>query len=176
VQKLLAKNLWLLDPAWDRGTELPSVEKAIKTQLNSVNATLSQDEKDCRLDIRYKKTSNKHIIIELKKAKRSVKSVQVLEQMRKYHSAMKKVLDKQGDHDPFEMIVLIGKPLDEKDVHKDTYDQTIKMFNNFDTRIMFYEELISNAERMYSDFIKKNKLASRLVDRFIKNDETIVEQ
>jgi len=35
VQELLAQYLWLLDPAWDRGTEIPSVEKAIKTQYTN---------------------------------------------------------------------------------------------------------------------------------------------
>ena len=30
VQVHLRKNLWLLDPSWDRGTEAPIVEQAFK--------------------------------------------------------------------------------------------------------------------------------------------------
>lgn len=67
IQDHLSKNLWLLDPSWDRSTELPVVEQAFKTQFKTINAGLSKEELDARLDIRYKKASNKHLIIELKK-------------------------------------------------------------------------------------------------------------
>ena len=77
VQELLAQYLWLLDPAWDRGTEIPSIEEAIKTQFDVINKKLTQEEQDCRLDVRYKKASNKHVIIELKRAGRTVKSLEL---------------------------------------------------------------------------------------------------
>lgn len=171
VQELLAQYLWLLDPAWDRGTEIPSVEEAIKTQFSVINDKLTQEEKDCRLDVRYKKASNKHVVIELKRAKRSVKSLELLEQMRKYHSAMSKILEDRRDYEPFEMIVLVGKKLDGQDVHPDTYNKTIQMFENYNTRIMHYQELISNAEKMYSDFIEKNREAERMFEKFIRSNE-----
>lgn len=57
VQEHLSKNLWLLDPSWDRGTEAPIVEQAFKTQFDIIDVGLTQEEKDARLDIRYKKAS-----------------------------------------------------------------------------------------------------------------------
>ena len=168
VQKLLAKHLWLLDPAWDRGTELPAVEEAIKKQFDTINSKLSREEKDSRLDVRYKKASNRHVIIELKRSKRTVNSTALYNQIRKYHSAMSKILDKMKDKDSFEIIVLVGKNIDGMDTHESTYEKIIKSFEVFDTRIMHYQELIVNAERMYSDFIKKNKRASNIYDKFIK--------
>lgn len=55
IQDHLSKNLWLLDPSWDRSTELPVVEQAFKTQFKTINAGLSKEELDARLDIRYKR-------------------------------------------------------------------------------------------------------------------------
>lgn len=170
VQELLSQHLWLLDPAWDRGTESPSVEEAIKTQFDVINSQLTSEEKDCRLDVRYKKASNRHVIIELKRSGRAVRSLELLEQMRKYHSAMSKVLDDRNDKEPFEMIVIIGKKLDGENVHPDTYEKTIRMFDAYNTRIMTYSQLIYNAEKMYSEFIEKNKEAARMFERFISNE------
>lgn len=174
VQQHLAQNLWLLDPSWDRGTELPSVEEAIKTQFNSINDSLTQEEKDARLDVRYKKASNRHVVIELKRAARRVRSIELLEQIRKYHSAMKKIMDETGEKEPFEMIVLLGKRLDSDDIHPDTYNATVKNFENFNTRIMYYPELILNAEKMYGEFIEKNREAEKLFNKFIKSPKSMV--
>ena len=90
IQDHLSKNLWLLDPSWDRGTEAPIVEQAFKTQFETIDASLTQEELDARLDIRYKKASNKHLIIELKKGDRTVKSQEITAQVYKYFSATKK--------------------------------------------------------------------------------------
>ena len=173
VQNLLAKHLWLLDPAWDRGTELPAVEETIKKQFDTINSKLSKEEKNSRLDVRYKKASNRHIIIELKRAKRTINSGNLYNQIRKYHSAMEKILDSMNDKDSFEIIVLIGKNLDDMPASEDTYKKTVKSFGEFNTRIMHYKELIVNAERMYSDFIKKNKKASNILEKFIMTNDSI---
>ena len=92
VQEHLSKNLWLLDPSWDRGTEAPIVEQAFKTQFDIIDAGLTQEEKDARLDIRYKKASNKHLIIELKKGNRVVKTDELSAQVRKYFVATTKIM------------------------------------------------------------------------------------
>lgn len=171
VQLHLAQNLWLLDPSWDRGTEIPSVEEAIKKQFAELNSSLTQEEKDARLDVRYKKASSRHVIIELKRAGRRVKSIELLEQMRKYHSAMSKIIEETGENEPFEMIVLLGKKLDEPGVHHSTYQMTLNTFKGFNTRIMQYSELIANAEKMYGEFIEKNKESETLFERFIKSND-----
>lgn len=77
IQRHLANNLWLLDPAWDRDTKLPSVEEAIKTQFDVINAGLTREEQEARLDVRYQKPSGKHVIIELKRGDRTVKFIRM---------------------------------------------------------------------------------------------------
>jgi len=171
VQKHLAQNLWLLDPSWDRGTELPTVEQTILRQLNAINTDLTQEEKDARLDIRYKKTANRHVVIELKRSARTIKRPELYGQVTKYHDALTKIMAANGEYELFEIIVLLGRPPDNLDITGAIYRSFTDSFASLKTRIMYYSELISNAERMYSDFIEKNREADRLFERFIASNE-----
>lgn len=164
VQEHLSKNLWLLDPSWDRGTEAPIVEQAFKTQFNIIDAGLTQEEKDARLDIRYKKASNKHLVIELKRGNRVVKTDELFGQVRKYFAATTKIMETQDMTEPFEIIVLLGQHLDGKDFNETVYETTKRSLKEFNCRIMYYDELLRNAENLYSDFLEKNKGLSTLND------------
>lgn len=162
VQKHLSKNLWLLDPSWDRGTEAPIVEQAFKTQFDIIDAGLSTEEKDARLDIRYKKASNKHLIIELKRGNRTVKTDELFAQVRKYFAATAKIMSTQEMTEPFEIIVLLGQHLDGEDFNETVYEATKRSLKEYNCRIMYYDELLRNAETLYSDFLEKNKGLSTL--------------
>lgn len=162
VQEHLSKNLWLLDPSWDRGTEAPIVEQAFKTQFDIIDAELTQEEKDARLDIRYKKASNKHLIIELKRGNRVVKTDELSAQVRKYYSATTKIMATQKMTEPFEIIVLLGQHLDGNNFNETVYEATKRSLSEYKCRIMYYDELLRNAEILYSDFLEKNKGLSNL--------------
>lgn len=164
IQDHLSKNLWLLDPSWDRGTEAPIVEQAFKTQFETIDAGLTQEELDARLDIRYKKASNKHLIIELKKGDRTVKSQEITAQVYKYFSATKKVMATLDQPEPFEIIVLLGNHLDGKHSDEDVYQATKEALKAYHCRIMYYDELLRNAQNLYSDFLEQNKNLSTLSD------------
>lgn len=164
IQDHLSKNLWLLDPSWDRGTEAPIVEQAFKTQFETIDAGLTQEELDARLDIRYKKASNKHLIIELKKGDRTVKSQEITAQVYKYFSATKKVMDTLNQPEPFEIIVLLGNHLDGKNYDTEVYQATKDALKAYHCRIMYYDELLRNAQNLYSDFLEQNKNLSTLSD------------
>ncbi len=162
IQDHLSKNLWLLDPSWDRSTELPIVEQAFKTQFDTINAGLSKEELDARLDIRYKKASNKHLIIELKKGDRTVKSQEITAQVNKYFSATKKVMATLGQSESFEIIVLLGRHLDGEKYDEEVYQATKNALKAYHCRIMYYDELLRNAQNLYSDFLEQNKNLSTL--------------
>ena len=164
IQEHLSKNLWLLDPSWDRGTELPIVEQAFKTQFKTIDAGLSQEELDARLDIRYRKASNEHLIIELKKGNRMVKSQEITAQVYKYFSATKKVMSTLDQPEPFEIIVLLGHHLDGEKYDEEVYQATKEALKAYHCRIMYYDELLKNAQNLYSDFLEQNKNLSTLSD------------
>ena len=164
IQDHLSKNLWLLDPSWDRGTEAPIVEQAFKTQFETIDAGLTPEELDARLDIRYKKASNKHLIIELKKGDRVVRTEELFAQVKKYFSATKKVMSTLDQAEPFEIIVLLGCHLDGKNYNEDVYNATKEALKAYNCRIMYYDELLRNAQNLYSDFLEKNQNLSTLSD------------
>ena len=164
VQNHLADNMWLLDPSWDRGTEVPVVEKAIKTQFSEINAKLSKEERDARLDIRYKKASKRHVIVELKRGDRVVKSDELFSQIMKYQSAMTKILkDYNMVDESFEIIVLLGKHLDGDNYDEKVYEDRIAALAKINTRILMYNELLRNAESLYRDYLDKHKETEKLI-------------
>ena len=148
----------------DRGTEGPVVEKAFKTQFDIIDAGLTQEERDARLDIRYKKASNKHLIIELKRGNRVVKTDELSAQVRKYFSATTKIMSTFDMAEPFEIIVLLGQHLDGEEFNQTIYEATKRSLKEYNCRIMYYDELLRNAENLYSDFLEKNKNLSTLSD------------
>lgn len=164
IQEHLSKNLWLLDPSWDRSTEATIVEQAFKTQFDIIDAKLTQEEKDARLDICYKKASSKYLIIELKRGNRVVKSDELSAQVRKYFSATTKIMSQQNIEEPFEIIVLLGNHLDGKNYNEKVYQATKESLKAYNCRIMYYDELLRNAQNLYSDFLDKNKNLSTLND------------
>lgn len=162
IQRHLANNLWLLDPAWDRDTKLPSVEEAIKTQFDAINAGLTREEQEARLDVRYQKPSGKHVIIELKRGDRTVKFIELIAQVDKYFSALTKILKKHDTDEDFEIIVLLGKRLDGEKVDHDIESKHLRQLAEVNTRILYYDQLLANAETLYADFIAQNSSLASL--------------
>ncbi len=168
LQDLLAENLWLLDPSWDRAVENPNMEETIKTIINNENNNLTPEEKEARLDIRYKKTGNKHIIIELKRPKRNLNKFDLIKQVDKYDSALRK---KIKFPESFEIVLLLGNPPSNIKINTEDYDKFITQIEASHTRVIYYNELINNAEKMYSEFLEKEKKANSFLEKFLKKTE-----
>ena len=66
--------------------------------------------------------------------------------------------------EPFEIIVLLGRHLDGENFNERVYETTKRSLKEFNCRIMYYEELLRNAESLYSDYLKKNQGLSTLND------------
>ena len=164
IQEYLFNHLWLLDPAWERvdGTEF--MERTVLNALDVVFDKLRPEEKAGRLDIGYKSTAGKHIVIELKKANRVVTFGELTTQISKYSEALQKVLNESGHtREPFEIIVVLGKPVDNNDDpnHRNTINKSLEPWHS---RIVFYKELIENAYKAYNDYLQANRQTQKLVD------------
>ena len=92
IQQYLFNHLWLLDPSWERVENTKYMEQNVINALNTEISSLTQEERAGRLDLGYRQSAGKHIIIELKKANRVVRTDEVIKQVKKYHDAFKKVL------------------------------------------------------------------------------------
>lgn len=162
IQQHLYEHLWLLDASWDRATETPLMEQQVNTAFKTISANLSKEEKKGRYDIRYKNPSGKHVIIELKRAKRSVNSLDLAKQVLKYKSALIKILKSTGkEREPVEVVCLVGMPCTDwtDDAER---NKSIEMLEKRDIRVLMYQELIENAYISYKSFLEKDKEIGRI--------------
>lgn len=166
IQEYLFNHLWLLDPSWERVDGTEYMEKTVLNALNSEFDKLSEEEKKARLDIGYKQTVGKHVVVELKRSERVVKTGELTQQIMKYNEALKKVLSNSGKtNEPFEIICVLGKPIDNNGTpdHFKTVAESLKAWN---ARIVYYTELIENAYKAYSAYLSENKDAQPLIEMF----------
>ncbi|MFC1590273.1 hypothetical protein ACFL42_02125 [Candidatus Omnitrophota bacterium] len=162
VQKHLYDHLWLLDPAWDRATETPLMEQQVKTAFAKINAKLKTSEKNARFDIKYKSSSGKHIIIELKRADRVVKTTELMEQVDKYRDALTKILESTNkSNEPIEIVCIVGKDLSDWS-NPTKKEESIRSLAVKHIRVVLYQQLIEDAYRGYEAYLSKDKEAGKI--------------
>lgn len=162
IQEYLFEHLWLIDPAWERAEATEYMERAVGKLFDAVDAKLTAEQKAGRIDIGYRKTAGKHVIIELKRPERPVSSYELLEQIGKYRGGLQKILDQaDNSHEPIEIVVLLGKtPTDWADAGGQ--DRSERMMAAQGARIAFYPTLMENAHRIYADYLAKRKDLDKL--------------
>ena len=99
LQEHLYKHLWLLDPSWERATHTVRMESQIAVKLDEVYHSLTPEQRKSRLDIRYTTTGNKHVIVELKRARRIMDTGALIQQIIKYRAGVSQVLESHGKSD-----------------------------------------------------------------------------
>lgn len=159
IQKHIYTHLWLLDPSWDRATEMPSMEESIKDELGKL--CLTKEEKSGRFDIKYKKVSGKHVIIELKRNSVTTAIGALMDQVDKYKSATEKQLEAHGESGSVEVICLVGKQLKGWDdsARKQEDERALETKN---IKVITYQQLIKDAENSYRSYLEKRKDKGRI--------------
>ena len=170
VQEHLYKHLWLLDPSWDRATETPLMEQNVKIEFNKLDAKLTEEEQRGRFDIKYKMTSGKHVIIELKRARRKLEDFELQGQVDKYRNALRKLIQETGKNEPIEVICIVGERLKQWETSEQE-EESKRSLAAKNVRVVLYGELIEDAYRTYQAFLEKNKEAGR-VYQLIKDIDT----
>lgn len=161
IQEHLYKHLWLLDPSWDRATETPLMEQNVKTAFDEIDAKLTEEEQKGRFDIKYKMTSGKHVIIELKRAKRVMDDFALIGQVDKYRTALQKLLEEVNKEEPVEVVCIVGKLLRQWTNARER-EISRRSLAEKGIRVVLYDELIENAYRSYQAFLEKNREADRV--------------
>jgi hypothetical protein len=170
VQEHIFNHLWLLDPSWDRAaTDSAVMEARLGTLFKQWEGQLSQEEREARLDIKYRKTSHRHVIIELKRSGVKPDKYKLLEQVEKYRKAVQKVLkDMNKENEPLEIICLVGRAIVDDPQDALLLEEQFALNN---ARIIHYDAVIRNAESAYSEFLKKHEEAGRLTKLLSEIDE-----
>lgn len=154
LQKYLFDHLWLLDPSWDRASGSEIIEKPVHAEFDKIDAGLDEDERLGRVDIKYRNTTGRHVIVELKRAQRVLGVMELVQQGRKYQQALVKCLRDLGrGREPHEVIFVIGVPLRE-DGDDAFVESQLRSING---RVLTYQQLIERASMAYGDFLEKTR-------------------
>ena len=153
LQKYLFDHMWLLDPSWERVQGSERLEQSIKKDFEKpIAQMLTQEERDGRVDIRYRVMAGKHVIIEMKKSSISPTAEQLVPQGRKYISALRKCLEAVNiRNEPIEVIFLLGKCLSDQEMPAGYAEKLLESING---RVKTYRELIQSALQSYSAYLE----------------------
>lgn len=170
IQEYLFDHLWLLDPSWERAESTKTMESRIEKLFEQIDKSLTDEEKRARVDIAYRKTAGQHVIVELKRPDRRMKTPRLLEQLEKYKSGMTTLLNNMGKAmEPVEFVVVLGKRPSEWRT-EDGERRSRKHLETYNARIVFYDRLLEEAEEMYTDYLKKRQAVTYLAE-VIRNIE-----
>lgn len=151
AQKYLFEHLWLLDPSWDRVTGRGEMELTLTEFIKKRDP----DSSGARLDITYRASSGRHIVVELKKpGLTSLNFVTLYEQVRKYKAAVEEYYKDK----------LPGKPQPPLDIYV-LIAKTPSGFSEADRRslaeqngqIITYQQLITDAINAYQTYLDAMK-------------------
>lgn len=172
LQKHLYDHLWLLDPGWERTETSEYMEQQVDKEFGKIDAKLSKAEKKGRVDIKYRTTSGKHLIIELKRASRIVSSFDLMRQSDKYRKALSKILKNinRGD-EPIDTICVLGKPPSDWENNPKNRDEAVAAMEKMHIRVVLYSELIESAGRSYQAYLDKQKEAGRIFELIQRIDQ-----
>lgn len=170
-QEYLYKNLWLLDPSWERPTSTEDMEISLK-RLFDEEVGLTPDEERARLDIRFKNFAGKTVIVELKRYDRVVNLGELINQVVKYSRGIEKILRKQHpERSPFyEIIVLLGQHIKDHSTPEELEDikKSLEIYN---ARVVYYDGLIADAKNAYSAYFRQKDKINPILDIFNEIDE-----
>ena len=160
LQEYVFDHLWLFDPSWERATA--ARHSHMEERLQAVVDGIPTDS-TVRLDIRYRRISGAHVIIELKRASRLLDKTEIESQIKRYIEAVEMEIKKNPQEMifPIEAICLVGKlPRGWNDAETRRRDE--ESLNSYRIRVMSYHELIDNSLATYSEFIEASEGLDRL--------------
>ena len=147
AQKYLFNHLWLLDPAWDRVTGRADMEVTLTEHIKRV----VPDSSGARLDISYRSSSGRHIVVELKKPSlKSLSFSKIIEQVNKYKKAVEEFYKTKHPGTPvpaLDIYMLLSKtPVGFDEGERNALSAVYG-------RIITYSELIANARNSYQEYL-----------------------
>jgi len=166
LQEHLFKNLWLLDPSWERATGSEKMEENLR-KIEPGLFAMDDEQKELtgRIDIRYATTGGTHVIVELKKYGRTVDVDELTQQGLKYYAALHSVLDQQqrGDEHIEVIFVLGSRPRTPTLGAFGSADAFIQnQFRPANGRYRTYDALIDGANQQYEAYLEASDKAREL--------------
>ncbi|WP_261533794.1 BbrUII/HgiDII family restriction enzyme [Burkholderia multivorans] len=163
LQEHLFKNLWLLDPAWDRAAGSKRIEETLKREYAEFADDLTDEQSKGRYDIKYRTNGGLHILVELKRAHRKMHSYELVQQGQKYISALRTCLINAGEKNPqIAIVFVLGQPTHEDEDVAFGRTYVARQLEPLNARIVYYEELIQGANAGYAEFLEESEKADKV--------------
>ncbi|HCF8180161.1 TPA: ATP-binding protein [Klebsiella variicola] len=169
LQRYLFDHLWLLDPSWERVEGSEIMESRVYQEWDKIDAGLSDEERKGRMDIKYRSSAGKHIIIELKRASVSTSISTLVAQGAKYKMAVMKcakTVDPKSEP-AIEVIFVLGK--EPNDYSLDPSYTTFQL-QSVNGRVVYFDSLISSAQNSYREYTEKQSAVARISELVKKLD------
>lgn len=167
LQEFLFDHLWLLDPAWERAAGSERMEQRVNKEFAEIDADLTDEERAGRIDIKYRTTAGKHVIIELKRYSVVPSVFDLGKQGSRYLAATRKLLAEAGrHHEQVEIVFVIGGKTRENDPSRDS-----DVVAALPGRLRTYEELIQGAIAGYAEFVEERAKVDAIEKLFEPLDE-----
>ena len=162
LQKYIFDHLWLLDPHWERIETTAFMERSVKKVFANIDAGLTRAERDRRIDIGYRSTAGKHVIVELKRPEVRVSVWELGRQLEKYRSGLAKLLEsRQESQALIEIVVLLGDP--PREWHNpDGHEVVHNVLDAQGARFVEYGNLLKHAYEAYQDYDHRKRDVDRL--------------
>ena len=176
IQKHLFDHLWLLDPSWEKVSGSEYMEQRLIKEFEKISNSLTDEELQGRVDIKYRTTAGKHIIVELKRASVRTDTFSLLKQVNLYRSALKKLLSEaKGEQNPkIEVVCVVGNELNDWSNFQERQESE-SMLNVKGVRVVLYDQLINSAFNAYQEFLDKSTYVEGRISRLLQNIEEDVE-
>ena len=161
LRQYLFDHLWLLDPSWDRASGSEVIESALRKE-HVITDDKKIKSKHERVDIAYRTSAGKHIIVELKRANRKMKLTELQQQGFKYVDKLKSILTQSGiEHPNIEVVFVLGKPIDEERDNPERLKNVMASISP-GSRIVHYKSLILSAQNAYAAYLEKSRNLDRI--------------
>lgn len=170
LQKYLFENMWMLDPGWERATGSERIEQTLKREFKEFSNDLTEEQSKGRVDIRYRTNAGQHILVELKRASRSLTTGELLDQGTKYKVGLDSCLRQQngiGYIPNIAVVFVLGTPI--SGTNDQQVSQTLQTIN---ARVVYYEQLIESAKQAYAAFLDGSARINdleRLIERITQS-------
>lgn len=163
AQEYLFNNLWLLDPTWDRVSDAVT-EQVLTKELKKIRPDADAG---ARLDIAYRTSAGRQIVIELKRpGLKNIDFFKLLGQVDKYRAAVTQYIKEHSDAFlgissdtlPIEICLLLEVDITHGN---EQYKQFLKQAQ---TRVITYKGLIQNSLRIYEHYTQAHQKVSLIND------------
>lgn len=170
LQRYLFEHLWLLDPSWERIDGSQIMESRVNQEWDKIDAGLTDDERKGRIDIKYRSSAGKHIIIELKRASVLTSVATLVAQGNKYRQAVikcAKTMDPSSTPSIDVIFVLGREPSD----YSFDPSYTNLQLQSVNGRVVYYDGLINSAQNSYREYTEKQITVARIAEIVKKLDD-----